>query len=234
MNNTQDSRHGSEIDPATTLTRQKVFRAIECVLLFIGVPSAYFLGWLPIPVILLLLVMAGGCWFALRLRKRITLRDLTRMNAPACEWRRIIWAYALAFLLLAGLLWLTKPGALFTLIRHRPMVWLLVMFAYPLISVFPQEFVYRVFFFDRYRPLFGQGDGIIIVSAAVFAYGHIVFHNWPSVVLTFLGGWLFARTYQRTASVVLVATEHALYGWAIFTIGYGEFFLEGTMRIFRQ
>jgi membrane protease YdiL (CAAX protease family) len=107
------------------------------------------------------------------------------------------------------------------------------MFAYPLVSVLPQELAYRVYFFQRYAPLFGSKSGMIAASAIVFGFGHIVFHNWPAVVLTLLGGLLFAKTYRRTSSLLLVSFEHALYGWAVFTIGYGEFLVEGTLRLFR-
>jgi hypothetical protein len=30
-----------------------------------------------------------------------------------------------------------------------------------------------------------------------------------------------------------VVVEHVLYGWAIFTIGYGEFFLDGMAQVFQ-
>jgi len=75
---------------------------------------------------------------------------------------------------------------------------------------------------------------MIIANAVAFSVGHVVFHNWPAVALTLLGGWLFANTYERTSSLRLVAVEHALYGCAVFTIGYGAFFFEGTLRLFRQ
>ena len=207
--------------------------AAEGIVLFIGVPAAYVIGWLPIPIIVLLLITAGGCWLALRVQLRIEPRDLIRCQAPKTEWRRVLVTYALAVPLLAGLLWLLKPEALFSLMSRNPKVWMFVMIAYPLVSVIPQELVYRFFFFERYRPLFGCGTGMVIASAVVFSYGHIAFRNWPAVVLTFFGGLLFARTYQRTSSLMFVAIEHALYGCALFTLGFGEFLLDGTLRLFR-
>ena len=101
-------------------------------------------------------------------------------------------------------------------------------------SVLPQEVLYRVFFFERYRPLFGRGAGLVAASALVFGFGHIIFHNWLAVPLTLLGGWLFARSYRRTSSLLLIFIEHTLYGCAIFTIGYGEFFYQGTLRLFQR
>lgn len=42
---------------------------------------------------------------------------------------------------------------------------------------------------------------------------HAIYRNWVALLLTFLGGLLFARTYQ-----------HTLYGWLLFTIDMGRFF----------
>lgn len=214
-------------------TRPKQLRlAAECALLYIGIPLAYAAGLLPIPVILLLVIMAVGCWFAW-CRNPTLPRKLPWLPAPPAEWRRVMVIYTLAVPLLLLVLWLTQPSAVFSLLLQRPKLWLIVMLAYPLVSVLPQEFVYRVFFFDRYRELFGNDTGMVIASAAVFSLGHLVFRNWQSVVLTFVGGFLFARTYQRTASLKLVSVEHALYGCALFTLGYGRYFFEGTWHVFQ-
>jgi len=115
---------------------QKFWLAIECGLLFVGVPVAYLGGWLPVTIIPLLLVMTGGCWLVLRWQHKTTLHQVLRTKAPGWEWRRILIVHAAAIPCLVCLLWLTKPAALFSLVRHQPMIWLLVMFAYPLVSVF--------------------------------------------------------------------------------------------------
>jgi membrane protease YdiL (CAAX protease family) len=127
---------------------------------------------------------------------------------------------------LAGLLWWMHPSLMFLLLRRHPGIWLLILVAYPILSVFPQELIYRAFFFERYRPLFGRKLGRTLASAIAFAFGHLVFHNPVAVVLTFLGGWLFATTYQRTSSLLCVSAEHALYGCTLFSLGYGPFFVD--------
>jgi membrane protease YdiL (CAAX protease family) len=132
-----------------------------------------------------------------------------------------------------GLLWLVKPGAMFSLMRQHTGMWLLIMAAYPILSAFPQELIYRAFFFERYRPLFGQGQGMVLASVALFSFAHILFHNWIVICLSFCGGWIFARTYQRTSSLYLTIVEHSLYGCAAFTIGYGPFFFDSTMRLYQ-
>jgi len=204
--------------------------AAEGVVLFIGLPAVTAL--IPALVIPVLVVMAVGCSWVLHRRHGVRWESLVGRPVSGLEWRRILILYLVAVPALLGFLWLGKPANLFLLPRAHPRVWLLVMVAYPLISVIPQELIYRVFLFARYRPLLGHGRGMVLASAMVFAFGHIVFHNWLAVGLTFLGGLLFATTYRRTGSLWAVAVEHALYGCAIFTLGFGEFFYAGTLRWF--
>jgi len=207
--------------------------AAECGALFAGVPVACAAGWMPVSIIPLLVVMAGLCWLVLRRQRQRSGRPERPDWTPGREWRRILRTYALALPVMVVLLWFIRPAALLSLPARHPGIWLLVMVAYPVISVLPQELIYRVFFFERYDPLFGRGRGMLAANAAAFSLGHLVFHNWPAVLLTLAGGWLFARTYQRTRSWGLVAAEHALYGCAVFTLGYGGFFYEGTLRWFQ-
>jgi hypothetical protein len=49
-------------------------------------------------------------------------------------------------------------------------------------------------------------------------------------VLTLIGGWLFARRYQRTRSLLAASVEHALYGVLAFTVGLGALFHHGAVR----
>jgi membrane protease YdiL (CAAX protease family) len=98
------------------------------------------------------------------------------------------------------------------------------MVAYPAVSVYPQEVIYRAFVFHRYGPVFPGRWAIIAASAGAFALAHAPFGHWLSVVLSGAGGVIFAYTYQRTESLLAPAVEHALYGCFIFTVGLGTYF----------
>jgi len=212
---------------------RKGWLVLEGAALFLGLPGAVAAGWIRAWVIPLLILTALGCGLVLRRSHGLRLRDLIRPRVPAGEWRRVLLIFAVAVPVLVMLLGFVQPSARFSLLRTQPGLWLLVVVLYPVVSVVPQEFIYRAFFFTRYRPLFGGGWGLPLASALMFAFGHLVFHNWPAVVLAGAGGWLFGLTYRRTSSLLLVSAEHALYGCAIFTIGYGEFFFDGTLRVVR-
>jgi membrane protease YdiL (CAAX protease family) len=102
------------------------------------------------------------------------------------------------------------------------------MVLYPVASVYPQGVVYRLFLFERYRGLFGGGWGIVLASAAAFAFMHVVFRNPLAIALTLPAGLLFAARYWQTGSLAVSSLEHALYGCAIFTVGLGRWFYHGA------
>jgi membrane protease YdiL (CAAX protease family) len=113
--------------------------------------------------------------------------------------------------------------------RSAPQLWGLVMAFYPLLSVYPQAIIYRLFLFGRYSGLFAARWGIVLASAAAFAFVHIVFRNALAVALTLPAGLLFAVRYWQTESLMASSFEHALYGCAIFTIGLGRWFYHGAV-----
>jgi uncharacterized protein len=123
--------------------------------------------------------------------------------------------------LIALVTWLAFPHLFFTLPRQRPLFWAIIMVLYPLLSVWPQEMLYRSFLFHRFRPLFRSDLALILVSAIAFGFAHIIFLNWIAIAMTIAGGLLFARDYARHHSLPLTCLEHSLYGCLIFTIGLG-------------
>ena len=179
---------------------------------------------LPIPY-LLLAAVAGF----LILRRNAALRSTTLF-----QWRGI-WPQlvpvllrdAILLILLGLAVRIFAPEFLFSLVRRQPLFWALIMLLYPVLSVCPQEFLYRAFFFQRYQPLFGSGRGMIAASSLAFSFVHIIFGNWLAVALCCLGGLLFSLTYQRSGSLLLASIDHALFGNFIFTIGLGQFFHHG-------
>lgn len=122
------------------------------------------------------------------------------------------------------LTWVFMPEHIFSFPRTMPQQWLTVMLLYPLLSVWPQEIIYRTFLYHRYAPLFGQTAGYVAASAVLFGFMHIIFLNPVAIIMTVIGGALFASDYARHQSLMLACLEHALYGCLIFTLGLGVFF----------
>lgn len=193
---------------------------IEFVLLFFGLVGAYI--WLevpggPIPALL----VAGAVMVAYLWRQPdFDRRDLLRGPALRPALPRILALWAGVAVATAVTIALTDPDRLF----ERPRFWLVIVVLYPLLSVYPQELIFRAFLLHRYAPVLGTGRRAAAASAAAFGFAHLLFGNVLAVVATLLGGWLFARRYQATRSLLTVSVEHALYGVLIFTIGLGDLF----------
>jgi len=118
--------------------------------------------------------------------------------------------------------WFTNKEELFNVLFNKPKLWIFILFIYSLFSVYPQEIIYRTFFFQRYSNIFKNQKLMIFINAIVFSLAHIFFRNTLVMILTFLGGLLFAITFIKTRSTLLVTIEHAIYGSWLFTVGMGS------------
>jgi membrane protease YdiL (CAAX protease family) len=175
-------------------------------------------------------VMAIVALVALLTDKSFDRRNLWRGSAVRGELPTILRLFIGGVVTLAVLLAIISPDKFFSLIRQRPAVWAIVMVAYPVLSVYPQELLYRAYFFHRFAPLFRSRLTMILASAVLFCWAHLLFQHWIPLVSTLIGGLIFAWRYDRTRSLAAVSIEHALYGQLIFTIGLGAYFYEGTIR----
>jgi membrane protease YdiL (CAAX protease family) len=134
----------------------------------------------------------------------------------------------LVFPVMTGIILVLSPDHFLLFVKERPGIWLMVMALYPLLSALPQELIYRTFFFHRYKEIFKNETLMIWMSTVSFSYLHIIYDNWVAVILTFVGGYLFSKTYHDSKSLSAVGLEHAIYGNIGFTLGYGKYFYEGN------
>ena len=198
---------------------------LEFILIFAGTPLLILLvkdRWLMVGI--LWAGAAGAYLYSRRFNHDKAPEDRTFRE----KIKYVLVRFAVLAPIIAAAAWKTMPGSFLSFPRERPGIWILVMVLYPVLSVWPQEMIYRAFVCNRYRPLFGVGGGYILASALAFGYMHIVFINSVAVVMSVLGGLLFAWNYARHRSLGLVSIEHALYGCLIFTVGLGRFFFIGA------
>lgn len=152
-----------------------------------------------------------------------------RDEVNAKNLKPIVIRFAIAAVLMTALTLYFSPSLFLSFVRERPVFWAIVMVAYPLISVIPQEIIFRSFFFERYKTLFPTPTLLVLASGLLFGAAHLIFQNWVAPLLCAIGGILFARTYQQTKSLALVSIEHAMYGCFIFTLGLGRYFYHGAI-----
>ncbi len=118
--------------------------------------------------------------------------------------------------------YIMDASALFCVPRNTPQLWVTILFVYTFLSVWPQEIIYRTFFFARYGSFFKNKNVLIFINAIIFSMAHLFLRNTLVTILTFIGGLLFAYTFAKTKSTTLVSIEHAIYGNWLFTVGMGQ------------
>lgn len=216
--------------------------AAEFAVVFGGTPAALTLGGVAHWMFPVLFAITLAALVYLLSDRSFDRRSFWRSGALRTDGRRLLGTTAFGLIglvvLMGGLVtadaqgWTDLPTQVrwLSLPTSRPQLWILIMVLYPLLSVYPQELVYRAFFFRRYAPLFRGDVAMRLASALAFAWAHIVFENVLAIALCLVGGLLFATTYQRTRSLLAASLEHAAYGCAIFTIGLGWYFYGGALR----
>ena len=148
-------------------------------------------------------------------------RAFFKANRQTLE--RVLVRFCVSASLMTLALWWWAPERLFILVRQRAGFWALIMVLYPVLSVYPQEVIYRKYLFFRYGEFFPTKAHYMVVSEVVFAWLHIIFRNPWAWGMTLAGGLIFADTFWRTRSLGRTCLEHIIYGQFIFTIGLGEY-----------
>lgn len=197
------------------------YKIIEFLIIFIVIPISYVFNYTP--YIKLCVGIAGFVYVLYILIKvehqKLHLNLNLRWNK---FWKSTLLKFLIIVVITVYFVWKTNKDALFSVPLNNPKLWVFILFIYSLLSVYPQELIYRTFFFKRYSTLFCNRQLLIIINALIFALAHLFFKNTLVFILTFLGGILFALTYTKTKSTLLVTLEHALYGCWLFTVGLGN------------
>ena len=194
---------------------------VELVLLFVALPFTFLL---PVSVIYIsLLVVTALIYVTVVIvkNKLVNKKSLFQWSEKS-YWKYVLLRFAILALISVMLIYLFMPEKLFLVVKKNFLFWLMLSAFYSVFSVYPQEFLYRSFFFARYKPLVKNKYLFIGINAVVFSLAHVGFKNFFVLLITFLGGIVFALTFYRTKSLLFTSVEHAIYGVWIFTVGAGE------------
>lgn len=197
------------------------YKSAEFFLLFIVLPICFALDYsIRLKMIVGLLGFVYVIFILLKVEKN-TFKISPNLNWKMF-WNQTIVKFLLIVIITTLFVWVTNKADLFNVILGKPKLWVIILFIYSFLSVYPQELIYRTFFFQRYELLFKNKMLFMFVNAVLFSLGHLFFRNSLVIVLTFLGGLLFASTFLKTRSTLLVSVEHAVYGSWLFTVGMGN------------
>lgn len=207
---------------AKKIISSPVFIVLEFCFFYVFVPfiaNRYLEGWFKI--IPLLLIAITFLIFLLR-DPDFNNKTLYRFNVP--HLRRSIGRVLVISILLVWFTWWIFPNLFFQYPLEDVEGYLLTFFLYPFASVLPQELVYRVYFFHRYKEIVPEKYLLMLSNAIIFGLTHWIYGNWVAPIATFLVSWIFIFNYYKSKSLLNVSLEHYFYGMVMFTFGFGYFF----------
>ena len=154
----------------------------------------FFLFYFFVPILLLftkdffilpgLLVISFGIILILKLKYPSKLKTISNGRI---HWNLLILLTICFFVFLTFYSYFVDKNSIFNFPKKKFSVWVLIIFAYPVFSVIPQEIIFRLFFFTRYSVIFDKKKELgIAVNTLVFSFSHIVFLNFHALFLTSL------------------------------------------------
>ncbi len=197
------------------------YKTTELLIIFIIIPISFLFNYSPILKLIIGVFGLTYIIYVLAKVEKIKLKVEKNIN-----WKKFWQSTLIKFLIIAIIttvfVWFTDKENFFLVLLNKPQLWLMILIFYTFFSVYPQELIYRTFFFQRYQSLLKNEILFILINAVVFSLAHIFFKNTLVLFLTFIGGIIFAYTYKKTKSTLLVSIEHAIYGCWLFTVGMGN------------
>lgn len=200
----------------------KFYLVLEFLIFYVFIPfvaNRFLDGWLKVIPLLLIAIMF---FILLLMDSGFDRKIFTRINR--LYLRRSLVRVLIITLLLVWFTYWIYPDLFFRYPVEQFENYLITFFLYPIASVIPQEIIYRVYYFHRYKELVPEKYLLMLSNAIIFGLTHFIYGNWVAPLATFLVSWIFIFNYFRTKSLINVSLEHYFYGLIMFTIGFGFFF----------
>ena len=193
----------------------------ELIILFVLTPFVFLL---PVPVSIKAGIVLLGIIYVLvtTIRNKLVSTKSLYAWSTISYWKYVLLRFVLLIAISTVLMYFFNNEKLFIVLKTNIGFWLMLTAFYSIFSVYPQEFLYRSFFFARYGKLIKNPISFIAINAVVFSIAHVGFKNPMVIMLTLIGGVVFAITYSKTKSLLYTSIEHALYGSWLFSVGAGE------------
>jgi hypothetical protein len=197
------------------------YKSLELLIIFVLIPLSFAFNYAPLLKLVIGVLGFSYIIFVLFKIEKIKIKIEKNVNWMAF-WKSILIKFLIIAIITTLYVWFTDAKNLFTVLLNKPKLWVLILLFYSLFSVYPQELLYRTFFFKRYTSLCKNDNFFIFINALLFSLAHLFFKNTLVLLLTFIGGILFAITFKKTKSTLLVSIEHSIYGCWLFTVGMGN------------
>ena len=171
-----------------------IYRSLELLILFVGIPVSFALEF-PVWIKMILGLLGFGYVVFVLLRIEKNQFKISENLNWKHFWKQTLLKLIGIAIVTTLYMWIFDSSNLYGVIRNKPMLWVVILFLYSLFSVYPQELIYRTFFFQRYEGLFKSEVLFVLFNAALFSLAHLFFRNALVMLLTFLVGILFGLSF---------------------------------------
>lgn len=213
--------------------KTRIYLIIEFLLLFCFLPVVLYIMRFDIShkVVIIVMLFAIGCMIYLLRDRRFNSRAFVNTAGIGTHLKKILATFIIPAFLMGLFTYFFLPHRFLAFPKESLLIWLVVLILYPVLAAYPQEIIFRGFFFHRYQPLFSKPTTMLAANAVCFGLAHLLYGNWVAPLLSTAGGFLFAYRYLKSGSLLTVGIEHGLWGNFLFTIGIGWYFHSGTIQV---
>ncbi len=210
---------------SSIINQKKLF--LEFCLIYFFIPLIITINFREFFFLPSLLIVFLISIILLKLDKNFNFRKLLKK----IFWKIVLKSFFAFFTFIFVYILFLDKNLLFQLPINNPRIWVLAIVIYPVVSVIPQEFIFRVLFYQRYEKLFSfEKNYVILINSITFGFSHIVFTNFHSIILSTLASTIFSIAYLRNSFFTCIIV-HSLAGQLIFTLGLGKYFFNGTIGL---
>ena len=136
--------------PISTILKTKNFLFLEFIALFVLFPLVLFIV-VPTPILPFLWLVSIWCLYILLNDEKFNKKNFLRHEVLSSNMKILLLQFFGVSLFIVIFMLYFLSDLFFSLIKESPILWATVIVLYPLLSVYPQELVYRAFFFHRYK-----------------------------------------------------------------------------------
>lgn len=198
-----------------------LFKLVEFIVIFLVIPISFAFSYSNI-----LKIVVGGVGFLYVCFVLVRVERVKIQLSPRVRWFLFFKETIIKLLVIIPFtifyVYMVNNELLFQLAINNTGSLLVILSLYSIFSAYPQEILFRTFFFNRYERYFKDSNLMILINALLFALAHLLFQNFLVLLVTFIGGVLFGLTYKKYRSTFLVAVEHMLFGGWVIIVGLGK------------
>ncbi|MFW5759637.1 MAG: type II CAAX prenyl endopeptidase Rce1 family protein [Cyclobacteriaceae bacterium] len=202
------------------LPGNKIWLWLEWVFIFVALPLVLY--WLPVEPMYYLI--GFGVLLGVYLVQASSFSNTIFVQWISINWLNQLLLFLSITLILSLLIYYFRHALWLQFPLANTQKYLLSLLLYPLLSVIPQEIIYRAFYYHRYTKIFSNRNIQILTNSFAFGFSHIIYGNWVAPAGAFLISFIFSHVYLKSKSLPVVCLVHYVYGIMIFTIGFGHYF----------